>query len=261
MSKETFKLKYFELEELYKKKYAAGYDVSEAKKMVDKAMQYYKEGDYDKGVQLLDRARMVLEEAKAPSGIASIIVPIVVLLIVVGASYFIWNSLQSSGDYETYSNSEYGFSIKYPKGWVKDETSLGVGAYSSSYGVKFWHPREEVSLIIGISSTEGVSRKISVEDGIEIVAKDLMRGIESVGGKIISSRSFTINGVYAYEFVYTAPVGYGRQEELIHGSFKGKYLCFGTEDSIGTLIYQAPLDEYPKYESRIDECIRSLRIS
>ena len=70
MSKESFQKKYRELEDLYKKIASKGYDVSGIKKQVDEAMRLYKQGSYDEGEIILDKARETLDRAgKRPLGV------------------------------------------------------------------------------------------------------------------------------------------------------------------------------------------------
>jgi len=70
MSKESFQKKYRELEDLYKKIASKGYDVSGIKKQVDEAMGLYKQGSYDEGEIILDKARKTLDRAgKRPLGV------------------------------------------------------------------------------------------------------------------------------------------------------------------------------------------------
>lgn len=130
----------------------------------------------------------------------------------------------------------------------------------SSYGVEFRHPTEDVSLAIGITKTGTIQRQISLKEGAERVGKYYESAIEQGGGKVISTRSLTINSIPMYDIIYTTPVVFTMDEKPLSGSFKVRYLSFNTENNVGFLMYYAPLDTYPKYEAITDKSIESIKI-
>jgi len=107
-----------------------------------------------------------------------LIITIIVLIVVIGAGYFIYQSLmpasqQKPADGETYTNSAYGYSIRLPESWKgkyfieeKDNTTSFV--YNPSSGTKY----NLFSIVVYPNSEWQQLKSEPGFHGTEITAKD-----------------------------------------------------------------------------------------
>lgn len=145
---------------------------------------------------------------------------------------------------ETYLNDKYGFSIEYPKSWLLD-----IGGPKPEFfvglSIQFGIPRKVACSIVAgpIGPTIYGRTPKEVENRAGIHRRNL-------NANLLSSKRLTIDGIDAYEHVYTAkqPRRYVKQV----GFFKDndEYLLF-----FGVFSEE----DVEKYESTFDKCIQSFR--
>ena len=148
--------------------------------------------------------------------------------------------------YETkiYSNDKYGFSLKYPKNWAlyisgpKPEFFVGLN-------VQFGIPRKVAcSIIAGPIGPTIYGRTLKeLENRARILRQNL-------NANLLSSKRLTINGIEAYEHVYTVeyPRRYVKQVALFKDN--DEYLLF-----FGVFSEE----DFLKYKPIFDECIQSFK--
>ena len=145
---------------------------------------------------------------------------------------------------KTYSNDKYGFSIKYPKGWALDilepkpEFTVELSVW---FGIR---GKVACSIMVGpIGPTTYGRTPKELENRARLHRQDL-------NANLISSKYLTIDGVEAYEHVYTAkyPPRYVKQV----GFFKGN-------DEYLLLFKVFSKEDFEKYEPIFDDCIQSFK--
>lgn len=145
---------------------------------------------------------------------------------------------------EIYSNEKYGFSLKYPKGWIlyiggpKPEFLVGLN-------VLFGIPRKVAcSIIAGPIGQTIYGRTLKeLENRARILRQNLNAGL-------LSSKRLTLSGIDAYEHVCTVkfPTRYV------------KHVSFFKEDNEYLLTFTVfSQEDFLKYEPIFDECLQSFK--
>lgn len=154
-------------------------------------------------------------------------------------------------DYEIYSNDEYGFSMYYPKGWNLDISHPRPGdidLFVTFRGIGF----EGVSLTVG---PMGFTKFGVTKEELEFRGKEGLKeeSPAQYGQTLISSRFITVDGIEAYEQIYTA-ISFNSIKCKIKqvGFFKDLYEY--------VLTFMAPIDKFNDIKSIFDKCIKSIEI-
>ena len=145
---------------------------------------------------------------------------------------------------EIYSNEKYGFSIKYPKGWLLD-----IGGPKPEFlvelNVQFGIPgKVACSIIAGPIGPTTYGRTLKeIENRARIHRQNL-------NATLLSSKRLTIDGIDAYEHVYATeyPRRYLKQVAFFKGN--DEYLLF-----FGVFSEE----DVEKYEFTFDECLQSFK--
>ena len=153
-------------------------------------------------------------------------------------------------DYEVYSNDEYGFSMYYPKGLNLDISHPRPGdidLFVTFRGIGF----EGVSLTIG---PIGFTKFGVAKEELEFRGKEGLKeeSPAQYGQTLISSRFITVDGIEAYEQIYTA-ISFNSIRCKIKqvGFFKNQYEY--------VLTFMAPLNKFNDIKSLFDKCIKSFK--
>lgn len=138
---------------------------------------------------------------------------------------------------EIYSNEEYGFSIKCPKGWRRINTKL-----PSEMLVHFTNLRGgNINLVAG--PTYGVQE--SIEDLEDLV----IRNVHGLNGKMGSLKRIKVDNIEAIEAIYSALGLKTKKVGFVKGSIEHIITC-GVKP-----------DQFDEYEPIFDECIQSLKFN
>lgn len=143
-----------------------------------------------------------------------------------------------------YVNEEYGFGLNPPEGWT---TNL-----NTTDPVKFFCP-DQNDYQVHIA----VKKPVLLNDTLKDAADQLIDFYTQTffeNFALISSQSKQINGLNAYELVYSE----GRQPNLL----QHKQMLFEKENNtyIYTLTYIALVRDYNRYIAVVDECINSFTL-
>ena len=156
------------------------------------------------------------------------------------------NAEESNVSNSGYFNEEYGFVLNPPEDWIIDDPDL-LGSI-----VRFYGPTEdEFTMNLGIdkifASEAGETLNSFVEQQIIALYPDLFTDFS-----IVSSKTRTINGMNAYEIVYTFT-----QDS---SGIKQKQILIEKNDVIYTLIYSASPNSYDSYVSVIEPSVNSFTV-
>ncbi len=136
---------------------------------------------------------------------------------------------------EVYSNEEYVFSIKCPKGWRKINTKL-----PSEMLVHFTNLRGgNINLVAG--PTYGTQE--SIEDLEDLV----IRNVHGLNGKMKSLKRIKVDNIEAIEAIYSAQGLKTKKVGFVKGSIEYIITC-GIKP-----------DLFDEYEPIFDECIQSFK--
>ena len=144
----------------------------------------------------------------------------------------------------TYVNEDYGFGLNPPEGWTIN--------LNTSDPVKFFCP-DQNDYQVHIAVKKPVLSNDTLEDAVnQLIEFYTETFFENFA--LISSQSKQINGLNAYELVYSE----GRQPNLL----QHKQMLFEKVNGtyIYTLTYIALVRDYNRYVSVVDQCINSFTL-
>jgi len=170
--------------------------------------------------------------------ISIIIIAVLSILLVWYSGFF--NNLDDLG----YSNSEYGFGFNPPAGWTKD-TSGTLGVIVIFYSPINDDFSENINVIRDVLPI-GISLSSFVDIGVD-QCYNLYTDFS-----LISSNPRTVNGMNAYEIVYTYNQGI---YELL-----GKQVVVEKNSELILLTYTAEIEDYNVYFSEFEQSVNSLKI-
>lgn len=169
----------------------------------------------------------------------TIVILIIIIVIASFIIYTLFNSSDSNGALEKtpYTNTEKGWSIKYPKGWDISEGPNGDAVFTDKSS-------EDIFLNIRVEP----SHLYTLEDEIERQKQDILVNDYN----ILSERNRIVNSMSSYEFVYT--------HEENSGWVKEKIVLVEKDYKVFKILYSSGLDTYDKYISLAEECINTFEI-
>jgi len=175
------------------------------------------------------------------------VIIIIIVIIVAYASTMVWYSYEEDDNGLSnlgYINNEYGFGLNPPAGWTKDRS----GAFGLI--VIFYSPTEDDfadNINVISDSLDGYSSLTSYMDLAISQSYDMYTDYS-----VLDSGLTTVNGMNAYELVYTNNQG-------IY-DLKGKQYVVEKNSKLIILTYSAEIDIYDIYSSEFEQCINSLKI-
>jgi hypothetical protein len=141
-----------------------------------------------------------------------------------------------------YINTNYGFEIMPPTGWTTNENTLDP--------VKFFCPDKndyQINLAVKAPLTSNETLSTLVDQLIEKYSTTFFKNFT-----LISSNHTTINGLDAYELVYS--------EGQLPYMLQHKQVFFGKNNTIFTVIYTSLVTTYETYISVVDESISTFTV-
>lgn len=179
------------------------------------------------------------------------------LLLVCGITLFL-SSCGESGpkpveieSLETHTNTSYGFSIKYPKNWVKGESvnrfvSTSISEAASRF-LKF-DP-------LGAPAAKVEIGVISIDDSLNSMANIIERQRKFDDPSIYSTpKKVMLDGTEATSFTYAF--------ELNDGLFEGEVYIAAKDSGTATIVsFEAFAGTMEKYRTNFDEIIKSIKLA
>jgi len=163
------------------------------------------------------------------------------ITIIVIASYIIFALIANIDELEKdpYTNTEQGWSIKYPLGWKIIEIETG--------DVDFIDESSENILYIRVEPPKEFTSNIlneEIEKWREII-KDNNYVITSEGNRLV-------NNMNSYEFIYKNEDG--------QYSLKEKRILIEKDGRVFNIVYIAEIDSFDEYDSLAEKCIVTFKI-
>jgi hypothetical protein len=143
-----------------------------------------------------------------------------------------------------YSDTALGFGINPPEGWTTDENDQ----YSS---VRFYGPViNDYTMNLGISAPENYAQGTTLTSLIEDMKTEYPNVFTDY--VFVSSNSITINGMNAYDFIYTFTMGVYELKQVQYIVEKG--------GKASIITYTAAQDDFDDYISIVEESVNSFTI-
>lgn len=143
-----------------------------------------------------------------------------------------------------YVNNQHGFGMNPPEGWTTD-TSGAMGLIVVFYAPINDDIRENINVLVDtLPSGFNLS---SYADSAKSQASNYLTNCT-----LISSNTRTVNGMNAYEYVYTYTQGIYALE--------GKQVIVEKNSKLIILTYTANTDDYNTYSQGLEQCLNSLKI-
>jgi hypothetical protein len=163
------------------------------------------------------------------------------IIILVIASYIIFALITYNDGLEKdpYTNTEHGWSIKYPLGWKIIEVETG--------DVDFIDESSEYILYIRVEPPKEFTSN-TLDEEIET-----WREIIKNNSFVITSQGYRlVNNMNSYEFIYKNEDG--------QSSLKEKRILIEKDGRVFNIIYIAEIDSYDENDSLAEKCIDSFKI-
>ena len=155
-------------------------------------------------------------------------------------------------DFPPYSDHRYGFSMRYPPGWI------GIQGFEKPFGkkVEFFSPDRGVYINVVVGHREGPDPTTPEEYEQEI--DRLLRAVLGPKDFLISKRRIQLQGIEPRSGVWE--VVYVKTSTLLRRHRKIKKIAFVRQGVEYFIAYGAPPNKFDWYEETFDRCVQSLEL-